>query len=87
MTKVVTMKKKPTAWQEIAIMLEAFITNLISEDSDLSEHIDDAVLIYKLKNGAVVFESTGSTDVNKIGMMCSAVHIACVYEGSGEPIH
>ena len=87
MTKVVTMKKKPTTWQEIAIMLEAFVTALLADDSELADNIEDAVLIYRLKSGAVVFESTGSTDVNKIGMMCSAVHIACVYEGSGEPIH
>jgi hypothetical protein len=87
MTKIVTMKKKPTAWQEIAIMLEAFVTALLADDSELADNIEDAVLIYRLKSGAVVFESTGSTDVNKIGMMCSAVHIACVYEGSGEPIH
>ena len=87
MTKIVTIKKKPTAWQEIAVMLEAFVTALLAEDSELAEHIEDAVLVYKLKGGAVVFESSGSTDVNKIGMMCYAVHIACVYEGSGEPIH
>jgi len=87
MTKIVTMKKKPTTWQEIAIMLEAFVTALLADDSELADNIEDAVLIYRLKSGAVVFESTGSTDVNKIGMMCSAVHIACVYEGSGEPIH
>jgi hypothetical protein len=87
MTKIVDFKKKPSTWQEVAIMLEAFVTNLVDENTNLAEQLGDAVLIYTLKDGGVVFESTSNTPVEKIGMMCSAVHIACVYERSGEPIH
>lgn len=68
-------------------MLEAFVTNLVDENTNLAEQLGDAVLIYTLKDGGVVFESTSNTPVEKIGMMCSAVHIACVYERNGEPIH
>ena len=87
MTKIVDFKKKPSTWQEVAFMLEAFVTNLLDEDSDLSDQLQDAILIYTLKGGGVVFESTSNTSVEKIGMMCSAVHIACVYDTSGEPVH
>jgi len=87
MTKIIDFKKKPATWQEEAIMLEAFVTNLIDEDSDLSEQLEDAVLVYSIKGGDVIFHSTSNTSVDRVGMMCSAVHIACVYNRDEEPIH
>lgn len=84
MTKVVDFKRRPEKWAEVATMLEFFITQLLDEDSDLADQIKDAVLVYTLKDGGVIFETTGDTNADRVGMMCSAVHIACVYE-SGDP--
>lgn len=84
MTKVVDIGKRQDNWVEIATMLELFITQLLDDKNDLADQIKDAVLVYTLKDGGVIFETTSKTDVNSVGMMCSAVHIACVYE-TGDP--
>lgn len=84
MTKVVDISKRPENWVEIATMLEFFVSQLLDDENDLADKIKDAVLVYTLKDGGVIFETTGNTNVNNVGMMCSAVHIACVYE-AGEP--
>lgn len=80
MTKIVEIKKKAPEHEEIADMLESFATALRENEGGNAEKVSSAVLIYKFDGAGVVFESTARMTPTEIGMMCSAVHIACVYE-------
>jgi hypothetical protein len=87
MSKVVDIPKRATEAESIAYMCESFADALRSNADHIADDIEMAVLVYKTKGGGTFFESTGSATVPSIGMMCSAVHIACVYEMANEPYH
>jgi hypothetical protein len=89
MTKVLDFKR-PTAWESIQEMAEAFAERLGGEEEGLAEEIHSAVIMYRLKDGTVTFECSGHANVLDVGMMASAVHLACIYEltgSEGEVIH
>jgi len=80
MSKVVQISKKPPEHEEIADMLESFVEALRENEGGIAEKVSQAVLIYKFDGAGVVFETTATMNPNDIGMMCSAVHMACIYE-------
>jgi hypothetical protein len=41
-------------------------------------------LVYKIDGHGIVFETTSNATPDQVGMMCSAVHIACIYESQPE---
>lgn len=80
MTKVVDFKGKPPEHEQIADMLESFAAAIRENAGGLSERLSSAVLIYKIDGHGIVFETTATVTPDQVGMMCSAVHVACLYE-------
>ena len=84
MTKIVDLKPKTPEHEVIADMLEAFAEAIRENTGGMAEKISSAVLIYKVDGHGIVFETTASVTPESVGMMCSAVHIACIYETQPE---
>lgn len=84
MTKIVDLKRPPPEHEQIADMLESFAEAIRENTGGLSEKLSSAVLIYKIDGHGIVFETTSSITPEQVGMMCSAVHIACIYETQPE---
>jgi len=80
MTKIVEMKKKTPEHEEIADMLESFALALRENEGGVAEKVSSAILIYRFDGAGVVVETTARMKAAEVGMICSAVHIACVYE-------
>lgn len=80
MTKIVTLTKKPSVWEEVSDMLEGFVESITDEETGLAEELSCVVLMYKTKDGDVTFECTTSATPEIVGMMAAAVHMACIYE-------
>ena len=89
MTKIVDLKPKPPEHEKIADMLETFAEAIRDNQGGVAEKLSSAVLIYKIDDHGIVFETTSSMTPEQVGMMCSAVHIACIYETqpTDESIH
>jgi hypothetical protein len=82
MTKVLDFKR-PTAWESAQEMAEAFAERLGDDDDGLASNLHSAIIVYRLKDGSVTFECSGHANVLDVGMMASAVHLACIYELTG----
>lgn len=80
MTKIVTLTRKPSVWEEVSEMLESFVETLTDESSDFAENLSCVVLMYRTHDGSVTFECTTQATPEKVGMMAAAVHMACLYE-------
>lgn len=89
MTKIVNIKNAPPEHEQIADMLESFAEAIRENAGGMSEKLKSAVLIYKIDGHGIVFETTSNVSPEQIGMMCSAVHIACIYEAApdSESVH
>jgi hypothetical protein len=83
MTKILDFKK-PTAWESAQDMAESFAERLGNDEDEVATNMHSAVIMYRLKDGTVTFECSGSANVLDVGMMASAVHLACLYELMGE---
>ena len=89
MTKILDFKR-PTAWQSVQEMAESFAERLGDDEEGLASMMHSAVIMYRLNDGSITFECSGHTSVLDVGMMASAVHLACIYELTGaedEVIH
>jgi hypothetical protein len=84
MTKIVEIKKRPPEHEEVADMLESFAAALRENTHGISDKLSSAVLVYKIDGHGIVFETTSNATPEQVGMMCSAVHIACIYESQPE---
>jgi hypothetical protein len=79
MTKILEFKR-PMAWESAQEMAEAFAERLSDNDDGLAESLYSAVIMYRLKDGSIAFECSDNANALDVGMMASAVHIACLYE-------
>ena len=84
MTKIVTLTKKPTMFEEVSEMLEAFVESITDaetgEASGVCNDLSCVVLMYRTNDGDVTFECTTNAPPESVGMMAAAVHMACLYE-------
>lgn len=80
MSKIVTLTKKPSVWEEVSDMLEGFVESITDESTGLADELSCVVLMYRTKDGDVTFECTTSATAESVGMMAAAVHMACLYE-------
>lgn len=80
MSKVITLTKKPSVWEEVSDMLEGFVEAITDESTGMADDISCVVLMYRTNDGDVTFECTTSATADMVGMMAAAVHMACLYE-------
>ena len=80
MSKIVTLTKKPSVWEEVSDMLEGFVELIADESTGFAESLSCVVLMYKTEDGDISFECTADATAEKVGMMAAAVHMACLYE-------
>tara|TARA_Y100000385_G_C12908215_1_gene557225 strand:- start:96 stop:371 length:276 start_codon:yes stop_codon:yes gene_type:complete len=79
MTKIIEFKR-PLVWESAQEMAEAFAQRLGENEDGLADNLYSAVIIYRLKDGGIAFECNEGANALDVGMMSSAVHIACLYE-------
>jgi len=92
MTKVIEFKR-PMAWESAQEMAEAFAERLSADEDGFASDLFSAVIMYRMKDGSISFECSENASALDVGMMASAVHLACLYEmgmvdvGEDEVIH
>lgn len=92
MTKVIEFKR-PMAWESAQEMAEAFAERLSADEDGFASDLFSAVIMYRMKDGSISFECSENSSALDVGMMASAVHLACLYEmgmvevGDDEVIH
>jgi len=92
MTKVIEFKR-PMAWESAQEMAEAFAERLSADEDGFASDLYSAVIMYRMKDGSISFECSANASALDVGMMASAVHLACLYEmgmvevGDDEVIH
>lgn len=92
MTKVIEFKR-PMAWESAQEMAEAFVERLSADEDGFASDLYSAVIMYRMKDGSISFECSANANALDVGMMASAVHLACLYEmgmvevGDDEVIH
>ena len=92
MTKVIEFKR-PMAWESAQEMAEAFAERLGTDEDGFASDLYGAVIMYRMKDGSISFECSENANALDVGMMASAVHLACLYEmgmvevGDDEVIH
>lgn len=79
MTKILEFKR-PMAWESAQEMAEAFAERLSENEDNLASDLYSAVIMYRMKDGTIAFECSGGANALDVGMMASAVHMACLYE-------
>ena len=72
MTKIVTLTKKPTMFEEVSEMLEAFVESITDaetgEASGVCNDLSCVVLMYRTNDGDVTFECTTNATPESVGM-------------------
>jgi len=92
MTKVIEFKR-PMAWESAQEMAESFAERLSADEDGFASDLYSAVIMYRMKDGGIAFECSANATALDVGMMASAVHLACLYEmgmvevGDDEVIH
>ncbi len=92
MTKIIEFKR-PMAWESAQEMAEAFAERLSADEDGFASDLFSAVIMYRMKDGSISFECSENSSALDVGMMASAVHLACLYEmgmvdaGEDEVIH
>ena len=92
MTKIIEFKR-PMAWESAQEMAEAFAERLSAGEDGFASDLFSAVIMYRMKDGSISFECSENSSALDVGMMASAVHLACLYEmgmvdvGEDEVIH
>ena len=79
MTKIIEFKR-PMAWESAQEMAESFVERLTSDDGGFASDLYSAVIMYRTKDGSISFECSAGATALDVGMMASAVHLACLYE-------
>ena len=77
MTKVIEFKR-PMAWESAQEMAEAFAERLSADEDGFASNLHSAVIMYRMKDGGIAFECNENANALDVGMMASAVHLACL---------